>query len=634
VSALAAATELAGYRIEEVIGRGGMGVVYSATQMSLNRKVALKVLAAHLSDDDVFRERFRREGMLQASIENPHAVPIIEAGESEHGLYIAMRLIKGSNLKTMIESGALTSRRSIRILAQAAEALDAAHTVGIVHRDVKPQNILVEATDYAYLADFGLTKAAGFSSLTRSGLYVGTLDYVSPEQIRGEELGPPADIYALGVVLYECLAGEVPFERESEAALLFAHVSDPPPHLHERRSELPPAIDGVVAQALAKDPKDRFATAVELISAAESALAGTGDIAAAIPAMRRGEMAMRDDSEPALASPEAVLPRTETVLDRRPALAPPDLPAITERRSTLPVKLGVIGALAAVAAAVGFLVGHGHVKTVPAATHKATANGVALELPVGWTLQKPPKSLGVLKLQALLAAGPPHTHAALLVGLSQSASANFIPSALAKSATGLQPDIVRFSKGMQAFRYRGLLLKGAPTPLTVYAASTSKGALALICLGTADMKTACEATVDTVALRGISAYPLAPSRRYAATLNAQVTRLNRVLIAAPRSLRKARKPSQQAVIATSATNTLRGVASALHAAHPQPRDKQINAALVASINSLAADYDKLAAAAQLGNTAAYDTARVSVAQAVRELRKTLSVLAANGYVQS
>jgi hypothetical protein len=264
-------TTIAGYRIEGVLGQGGMGVVYEATQLSLNRTVALKLLAANLGDDPAFRERFRREGLLQAQIDHPNIVTVYEAGDADVGLFLAMRLVRGPNLKDMIISRELDAGRTLRILTPVADALDAAHAEGLIHRDIKPQNILVSGRDHAYLADFGLTKAPGEKSLTKTGQFVGTLDYISPEQIRGKPASKQSDIYALAAVLYECLSGVVPYPKDSEAAVLYAHMSDEPPLVTEARPELPAALDGVIRKAMSKNPEDRHGSASELMRAAEEA---------------------------------------------------------------------------------------------------------------------------------------------------------------------------------------------------------------------------------------------------------------------------------------------------------------------------------------------------------------------------
>ncbi len=252
-----------------------MGAVYQATQLSLNRVVALKLLAPNLGDDPGFRARFEREGQVQAALDHDHIVTVYEAGQSEFGLFLAMRLIRGPTLKQLIIDGSLDPRRTVRLLAQAANALDAAHRAGLIHRDIKPQNILIGERDHAYLADFGLIKAPDEARLTGTGQFIGTIDYVAPEQIQGEPATPASDIYALTGVLYECLTGEVPFPKPSEAATIHAHVMQAPPTVSERRPDLPPALDGVIAQGLAKDPWSRPSRAAELIQATSRALASS-----------------------------------------------------------------------------------------------------------------------------------------------------------------------------------------------------------------------------------------------------------------------------------------------------------------------------------------------------------------------
>jgi serine/threonine-protein kinase len=272
-----------------------MGAVYQATQLSLNRVVALKLLAPNLGDDPGFRARFEREGQVQAGLDHDHIVPVYEAGQSEYGLFLAMRLIPGPTLKHLILDGELDPRRSVRLLAQVAQALDAAHRAGLIHRDIKPQNILIGERDHAYLADFGLIKAPDEARLTGTGQFIGTIDYVAPEQIQGDPATPASDIYALTGVLYECLTGEVPYPKPSEAATLHAHVMQPPPVLTERRPDLPPALDGVIAQGMAKDPWSRPSQAAELIQAASRALSSSASsIPAAGAPQRDGSTAERE----------------------------------------------------------------------------------------------------------------------------------------------------------------------------------------------------------------------------------------------------------------------------------------------------------------------------------------------------
>jgi ABC-type branched-subunit amino acid transport system substrate-binding protein/predicted Ser/Thr protein kinase len=257
----------AGYRVDSLIGRGGMGVVYRATDLSLERPVALKLIAPELVEDEHFRTRFLREPRLAASLDHPNVIPIYEAGERDGRLYLAMRYVEGSDLKTLVErDGKLSPEDALQVLAQVAGALDAAHRRGLVHRDVKPANVLLDENGHVYLTDFGITKQIGGAS-TDKGRVVGTLDYLAPEQIRGEEVDGRTDCYALACVLYECLAGAPPFRRVSEAETLWAHMQEEPAPLSGH-----PALDPVLRKGLAKDRIQRYGTCSELIEAAAQAL--------------------------------------------------------------------------------------------------------------------------------------------------------------------------------------------------------------------------------------------------------------------------------------------------------------------------------------------------------------------------
>jgi YVTN family beta-propeller protein len=267
LSPIVAGSTIAGYRIEEVAGRGSMGVVYRATQLALERPVALKVIATDIAHDGRFRERFKREAQLAAAIDHPNVIPVHEAGEADGALYLAMRYVDGTDLGALIaQDGALAPARAVRIVGQVAAALTAAHARGLVHRDVKPANVLIAAGDeHVYLADFGLTKrASSAGGLTRDGMFVGTLDYCAPEQIRGERADPRTDVYALGCVLYHCLTGRTPFDRDSEVATMYAHLNDAVPAASALDERIPAALDAVVATALAKDPAARYPTATDL----------------------------------------------------------------------------------------------------------------------------------------------------------------------------------------------------------------------------------------------------------------------------------------------------------------------------------------------------------------------------------
>jgi DNA-binding beta-propeller fold protein YncE/tRNA A-37 threonylcarbamoyl transferase component Bud32 len=270
-------SELAGYRLEALLGRGGMSVVYRAEHLRLKRKVALKLLAPELAEDERFRQRFLRESELAASLDHPNIVPVYDAGEVEGLLYIAMRYVEGSDLKALLRrEGALERGRALALVAQVGDALDAAHDRGLVHRDVKPSNVLITGRagrEHCYLADFGLTKSASDrSDLTDSGQMMGTIDYVAPEQIQGGAVDGRADVYSLACLLYQCLAGEVPFKRDTDVGVIYAHLEDDAPKVSERRPEVPPALDAVLAKGMAKLRDERWDTCGALVGAARSAM--------------------------------------------------------------------------------------------------------------------------------------------------------------------------------------------------------------------------------------------------------------------------------------------------------------------------------------------------------------------------
>jgi DNA-binding beta-propeller fold protein YncE len=299
VSELGPGTEIAGYRIEHVLGRGGMGVLYVAEDVALGRKVALKVIAPELANDPAFRERFIRESQLAASIDHPNVIPIHRAGEERGTLFLAMRLVGGTNLRRIIAAeGPLGVERSAAIVRQVAAALDAAHARGLVHRDVKPANILVterssDAAEHVYLSDFGLTKRAeSDTSITRTGQFLGTADYAAPEQFEGKPLDGRTDLYSLGCVLFECLTGEPPYRRDQEVASMYAHLREPIPVATDLRPELPQAVDGVIAKAMAKRPADRYASGAELTAALTGAVGSVQAPAASEVARRRRVVAI------------------------------------------------------------------------------------------------------------------------------------------------------------------------------------------------------------------------------------------------------------------------------------------------------------------------------------------------------
>jgi DNA-binding NarL/FixJ family response regulator len=275
---LAVGSTFAGHRVDGVAGRGGMGVVYRATDLSLDRRVALKLIAPSLAADPVFRARFELECRLAAQIDHPHAVEPYRAGQEDGLLYVTMRFVEGTDLRELLRAtGPLDALRAATIVDEVAGALDDAHRHGLVHRDVKPANVLIgshEGREHAYLTDFGVCRQRTVASeLTGTGLAIGSADYMAPEQAQGADVDARADIYSLGCVLFQALTGTVPFDRDSDLDKLWAHAHEPPPALREHRPDLPEALGDVLARSMAKDPAERQPSAGAL---GRQALAAAG----------------------------------------------------------------------------------------------------------------------------------------------------------------------------------------------------------------------------------------------------------------------------------------------------------------------------------------------------------------------
>lgn len=362
--------EFAGYRIERRLGRGGMGILYLAVEPGLERRVALKLIAPEAAADEVFARRFAEESRIAASIEHPNVVPIYAAGEEGGVPFIAMRFVAGSDLgRRVAREGRLPVEQAVSLIAQVGNGLDAIHAAGLVHRDVKPANVLLSGepgAEHAYITDFGVARnVATESGLTQTGRFVGTLDYVAPEQISGAPIDARVDVYALGCLLFKLLTGEVPFPREGEAARLYAHLNDPPPAPSLYEPSLPMALDDVVIRAMSKQPDDRYPSAGDLGRAAKAALSGaavavpertvatgaaaTGErtVATREAAMAEGTMATRETAVPPPVSGD---PPTRKLGDRGKRRR--------DRRSLL-VGGGVLALIAAVVVAVVLASGGG-----------------------------------------------------------------------------------------------------------------------------------------------------------------------------------------------------------------------------------------------------------------------------------
>src|SRR3954454_20687606 len=316
---LSAGSTFANHLIRGVAGRGGMGIVYRALHLPLEREVALKVLAAEVSALPEYRTRFRREFRAAASIQHPNVIPIFHAGEADGRLYVTMRYVDGTDLGRMLAGGArLVPGEAVGLIAQVAGALAAAHALGIVHRDVKPANVLV-AGEQAVLTDFGLMKnLLSDTQVTQTGSFIGTFDYAAPEQLREEAVDARTDVYGLGCVLYHALTGRVPYPFETAAAKMLAHLETAPPVPSDSAPELPDALDDVVARAMAKDPDDRFPSAGDLGRAALAALDER-------PPAERERSVATGDARPAPGPPPTPLPAAlaggRTFVGRGDALA-------------------------------------------------------------------------------------------------------------------------------------------------------------------------------------------------------------------------------------------------------------------------------------------------------------------------
>jgi serine/threonine protein kinase len=362
-------TRFGPYELRSLIGVGGMGEVYEAYDTIKGRSVALKVLRRELAADPSFQERFWRECRMTARLQDPHVVPVHDFGSIDGVLFIDMRLVKGASLRDLLDQqGALEPKRAARITAQVAAALDAAHADGLVHRDVKPENVLITRDDFAYLVDFGIAHAGGDPSVTTDGTLVGSSAYMAPERFNGGRLGPQTDVYSLTCVLYECLAGQPPFEGEALAQLVTAHMFAPPPRPSIMRRGVGRAFDEVIAAGLAKQSAARIPSAGALARAATAAASGDP-----MPEFAPAPVAVSPSPPPAPKMPTrpftSIYPNPDTT-GFSPYPMPPPEPA---RRNRGPAPFIFAGAavvvlfVAAAIAGMAVLLGGGH-KSPPAAS--------------------------------------------------------------------------------------------------------------------------------------------------------------------------------------------------------------------------------------------------------------------------
>jgi hypothetical protein len=610
--------QIAGYRVESVIGAGGMGVVYEATQLALDRPVALKVLTPGLGADEDFRTRFRREAMLQAALEHPNIVSVYEAGESEDGLYIAMKLVRGVDLTKLIEQGELTPERTLDLLGQIASALDAAHAAGLVHRDVKPQNILVDEDDHAFLADFGLTKGAGDRGLTLTGQYAGSLDYAAPEQIRGEPQGASSDLYAFAAILYEALVGEVVFPYDTEAALLYAHLSENPPQPSEGRPELPAGFDQVIARGLAKRPEERYRTATELIDDARRALASQP--LAALPTQDAGSGRRRF---------------SETVVDGAVLRSAPVIAVERERHVPWRAIAATAVALLALAAG-GFAIGRVTHTTHAARLGVAQAGPLSLTFPSGdWKPVRVPAIPGLrLESAVALASTDPKRPGTVVAGLAPDAQgAGLLPPVLrAHLTTPAAAETVQVGPA-QGLEYASLAAGNVPWRLGLLLVPTPGGAAAVACLSSQVLQAGaepadCGAVAATLRLHGLRELPLGQSGPEAQAVSSALTLLDGERLTGRRQLAGATLPSEQARAAASLRTAYATAATTIAKVKTSPFARPAQAGLVSALQVASSRYQALAAAARTHDERGYTKAATAVDRAERTVGSAIGALAA------
>ena len=673
--------EVPGYRIESELGRGGMGTVYEATQLSLNRRVALKILSPQYGQDRQFRERFRREGQIQAAIDHPHIVTVHEAGELADCLFLAMRLVRGGTLKDMIVARELEGARILRLLKPIADALDTAHEAGLIHRDIKPQNILIGPRDHAYLADFGLTKRPDESALTKTGQFVGTIDYISPEQILGEPTRAASDIYSLTAVLFECLAGVVPFPKPSDAAVIYAHLADPAPLLTDQRPELPSALDDVIARGMAKVATERYESAAELIQEAERAFGKR--VRAVItppgPVETAAEIGLRDpesrvrtqesrlrttpvsdttvplgrraskpvENEPQyerttiLNSPDRAATRQEYSVSARDGSLrrQPDAPRPERSRHRALLAAGTAAVSLALAIA-GFTAGRSGREEGSAATaltRSASNEHVQLSFPATWSRRRSAPEHLDLALKQAIAIGPQRDrNAGLVFGRVGATDERLMPAGLAARIGERTPGSERIRVGpLQALRYSDLRSTHANMKFDLVVAPTSIGTMAFACHAASaalvDVRSECIRVVRSVELVAGKPAPVDASPEYASVLNAVMGRLDQERTAARRALADARTSRGQGSAAARLSGNYAAAARSVRQSPTPPRVAGLGHDLLRAFSASRKAYDRLAEAARTRNPDMYSSSARAVRRAETAVQRALRALTGAGY---
>jgi serine/threonine-protein kinase len=638
---LQAGDTLAGYRIEEVAGIGGMGIVYRAIQTSLDRPVALKVLSSTLVGNRTFRERFRREGRHAAALDHPNIIPVYEAGESNGLMFIAMRLVDGPSLADLIDRNEVSGREALRVVGAIASALDAAHEAGLVHRDVKPQNILLTKTRHPYLADFGITKGTDHGGLTHSGDFVGSLNYVAPEQIDGKEVTGVSDIYSLTAVLFHCLSGTYPYQRDSDAGLMHAHMTAPPPTLAERGIDGPRALEAAFQTGMAKAPEQRFATGAALMDAVRDILMPLGSgVLDAIPAFVSGPRDIAPPPEPKAkpTQPDKLSPATPAPPPVRPIPQPGSLTAADIKRTPVdeeqqPVAaprvgkrmLAGVGAALVAAPLLGYGLGHGE----PAAS-PVTARSAALTVlhDRSWSASR--GAIEGLELDKAITLRR-SDGIKLTAGRMTAYKAGFdpVPRALQARFSGKSaPVTVRLGSRLAARHAVGLR---TGERLWVAFVPDTKGWVVVACEGPdADRPAACPAVASTLEVSGATAVPLGPDRGVAKQINAILGKVNDARKAARPELR-AKSTRRRKNAARSAARVHATAAKALLALDLRPQEGPLVGKLAHHLQAQATNLENLATATAKRRVANYNNARAAIKRRDARVRAALKRLRTIGY---